>query len=89
MQQDCCNLRSSSRISEPERLCPSPGTRRTLLVWLGLRSTQSYEYHPFVHEADHEGGAEVIAQLTETRDDVDDRWLSGMLEVRVSGIDVE
>jgi hypothetical protein len=44
---------------------------------------------PFGHEADHEAGAEVIVQLTETGDDVHDRRRGGILEVYIAGIDVE
>src|SRR5450759_1825715 len=43
----------------------------------------------FGHEADHEAGAEMIAQLAQGRDEVHDGWRGGMLKVRVSGVDGE
>src|SRR6266852_7634086 len=54
----------SWRVPPPERLCPSPRTRRILLVWFCLRSAQRRGYHPGLHRRSDQVSKSLLFRLS-------------------------
>ena len=71
-------------INEGEDVADGIGDGQIRAELAAIAGVAGGNLRAFRHQADHEAGAEMVAQLAQAGDEIHDGWRGGMLEVRVS-----